>query len=83
VNGSLQANGNVKLDWSSIGGTRYRIQYANGGLSGAFVDLIRSLDLEMDSAPYGTNSTQTFIDDFSQIGSPPTNVRCYRVKLAP
>ncbi|MGZ5529373.1 MAG: Ig-like domain-containing protein, partial [Limisphaerales bacterium] len=79
-----QANGDVALTWSSIGGTRYRIQYCtsttDGGLTGSFIDIIRPIDSEMDSAPYGMPSTQTFIDPGALLGSN-TQARYYRIKV--
>jgi hypothetical protein len=80
-------NGYFKLTWSSIGGTRYRVQYldgdASGGISGTFTDVARGVDSEMDSSPYGTASTQTFTDDFTFTGAPTNGARYYRVKVMP
>lgn len=79
-------NGSVVLSWPSIGGTRYRVQYnngtTNGSFNGLFTDIPRSLNAEMDDAPYGAPSTQTFMDDFSLTGDPGTNrARYYRVRI--
>jgi hypothetical protein len=53
------------LTWSSVGGTRYRVQYsdgdANGGLPGPFTDIVRDITDEIDPSPYGTSATQSFI----------------------
>ena len=74
----LQPPANLNLSWASVGGTRYRVQYANG-ISNAFTDIIRSLNAEMDTNPYGTASTQFYIDTFV-----PTNgQRYYRVRISP
>jgi hypothetical protein len=79
-----QTNGHFVLTWPSIGGTRYRLQYGNGIASGAnLTDIVRSLGVELDASPYGSGSTQTFVDDFT-LTPPPTNgARFYRVKVVP
>jgi hypothetical protein len=80
-----QTNGNFVVSWPSIGGTRYRVQYANAGTNGfpAMIDVTRSLSLEMDAASYGIVSTQTFTDDFT-LTAPATNgARFYRIKVIP
>jgi hypothetical protein len=73
------------VTWSSVGGTRYRISYsdgdAHGGYSGQFTPIVRSVSLEIDPAPYGTGSTQSFTDDSSLTGGPPVRgSRYYRVE---
>jgi hypothetical protein len=77
--------GHVTLTWSSVGGVRYRPQYSNGSSGGSFTglfsDIIRPLNVEMDSAPYGAASTQTFVDDFTLTGAPTNNTRYYRIKI--
>ncbi|MEO5803823.1 MAG: Ig-like domain-containing protein [Verrucomicrobiota bacterium] len=85
---SRATNGHVSIVWPTVGGTRYRVQFsnsgANGTFTGAFTDIFRSLNLEMDGATYGSESTQTFVDDFTLTGNPGTNqARYYRVKLVP
>lgn len=80
------ANGQVTLVWPTVGGTRYRVQYANGngggGLDGNFIDVVRPLNVEMDPALYGTPSSQTFVDDYTQTGgAPPNGQRFYRLKV--
>jgi hypothetical protein len=65
------------LMWSSVGGTRYRVQYSSGGVASPFSDLFRSIDAEMDSSPYGSASTQSFLE------IPTNNARYYRVKVVP
>jgi hypothetical protein len=79
-------NGHVSLAWSSIGGTRYRVQFRNGtestGVLGAFTDLVRPLTNEMDPNPYGAASAQSFTDDFTLTGGSPTNhSRYYRIRV--
>jgi hypothetical protein len=79
-----QTNGHFVLTWPSIGGTRYRLQYGNGIASAAILtDIVRPLGVELDASPYGSDSTQTFVDDFT-LTPPPTNgARFYRVKVVP
>ena len=72
-------DGPFTLTWSSVGGTRYRVQYSNGdtggGVDGPFGDIVRSIDDEMDPSPYGTASTQSF-------SLPSTNTaRFYRIQV--
>lgn len=78
--------GHVTLVWPSVGGTRYRVQYSdagtNGSFNGVFNDIVRPVNLEMDSATYGAPSTQTFVDDFTLTGGGATNrARYYRIKI--
>ncbi len=74
--------GEVNLVWASVGGTRYRVQYSdgetNGGLGGPFVDIPRPLEDEMDTAPSGEESAQSFNDI-----APASGVRFYRIRLVP
>lgn len=79
-------NGHVSLSWSSVGGTRYRVQFRNGtktsGALGTFTDIVRPLTNELDLSPYGAPSTKAFTDDFSLTGgSPPGGARYYRVRI--
>ncbi len=84
---SVTNNGQCVLSWSSVGGTRYRVQFANGntgrGISpGAFTDLVRPIANEMDANPVGAPSTQSFTDDFTQTGGPPLHgARYYRIRV--
>ena len=84
---SIASNGHCVLTWSSIGGTRYRVQFANGdaggGISpGAFTDVVRPIIDEMDANPEGVPSTRSFTDDFTQTGGvPPYRARYYRVRV--
>lgn len=83
VGGEYQLGGPFNLTWSAIGGTRYRVQFADGDLSGGFSDLIRALDIEMDASSYGTTSTQAFTDNFLETGTPTNGSRHYRIKVVP
>jgi hypothetical protein len=81
-----QTNGHFAFTWSSVGGTRYRVQYssAGSGLGQPLTDLGRPLAAEMDASAYGTASTQSFTDDFTLTGGAPTNsARYYRIKVVP
>ena len=84
---SVNPNGHCVLTWSSVGGTRYRVQFANGDAGGgvpkgAFTDVVRSITSEMDASPEGAPSTQSFTDDFTQTGGlPPHGARYYRVRV--
>ena len=54
----------------------------NGNFTGTFTDLVRPLNVEMPAIPYGTTSTQSFLDDFTQTGGAPVNkARYYRIKI--
>lgn len=71
----------LEVQWSSVGGTRYRLQYADsatGGLAGPFTDIERSLTDEMDTAPYGEDSSQSWIDEL-----PGEHARYYRIRIVP
>jgi hypothetical protein len=73
--------GQVTLVWSSVGCTRYRVEYANGNLGTPFNDIFRPLAVEMDPTPYNTPSTQTFVDDFTLTAPATNSARQYRIKL--
>ena len=85
ISQSVNANGYLSFTWSSVGGTRYRVQYSdgvNGGVSGQFLDLVRSITNETDPAPAGLASTQGFTDDYTLTGGVPAQgYRFYRVKV--
>ncbi len=74
--------GDVELLWSAIGGTRYRVQYSDGdtggGPAGPFVDIFRFLYDEMNTAPYGEPSSQSFTES-----APASGARFYRIRLVP
>jgi len=80
--------GQSSCSWSTVGGTRYRVQFANsdayGALPAAFTDITRAFTNEIDASPWGTASTQSFTDDFTLTGGPPTNgARYYRIRIFP
>ncbi len=85
---SQRPNGQFACAWSTVGGTRYRVQFANGnaygGVPASFTDIVRPLTNEMDASPWGTASTQSFTDDFTLTGGPPANgARYYRIRIVP
>ncbi len=69
------------LTWSSVGGTRYRVQYSegdvNGGCASPFTDIVRDSTSEIDPGPYGTASTQTFTQTSTN------RSRYYRIRVLP
>ena len=81
------SNGHFTLSWSSVGGVRYRIQYADGDASGAingtFTDIVRSAESEIDPGVAGAATTQSFTDTFTQTGISTNHVRYYRIKIMP
>ncbi len=82
-NAQRQTNGTFQLTWSSIGGTRYRVQFADGSIANPFDDVIRLIDAEMDGSLYGSTNTQSFVDNFTQTGASTNGSRYYRVKVVP
>ena len=79
-------DGHFSLVWESIGGTRYRVSYSDGdaagGVSQGFTDLVRPVTVEMDPAPVGIPSQQSFTDDLTLTGGlPPAGARYYRVQV--
>jgi len=81
-----EANGNVTLNWPAVGGTRYRINFNNSntdaGINDNFVELTRPISEEMNPAPVGTVTNQTFTDDFTTTGVATNGARYYRVQVA-
>jgi len=76
------AGGHNIIIWNSTGGTRYRIQFADGDPQFAsFHDLARPVELEMDSHPIASSQTMTFVDDFSLTGPPAAGARYYRIRV--
>lgn len=79
---SLQAGtGYPQISWSSIGGKRYAVEYANGLMvsGGSFTP---ALTVTETNVPAGAASVETFLDDGTLTGGAPgTSSRFYRVKL--
>ncbi len=76
---AIQSQGQFILTWSTIGGTRYRVQYTGDLSNGMFTDILRPIGAEMDATTYGAPSTQSFTNTISNTNG----VRFYRVKLTP
>ena len=84
LGGQIQPNGDFVFNWSSVGGSRYRVQFLDGGtngLTGSFTDIFRSISAEMDASPYGTPGTQSYTD--STINAATNRSRHYRVRITP
>ncbi len=80
------ANGHYLITWCSVGGTRYRVQFGDGDVSGnyngSYIDIVRPAWLEIDPATVGVAATNSFVDDFSlTAGAPLHGHRYYRIKL--
>ncbi|MGZ5527920.1 MAG: autotransporter-associated beta strand repeat-containing protein, partial [Limisphaerales bacterium] len=73
---SCSADGHVTLTWSSVGGVQYRIQVASSP-DGPFTDIVRDISDEVDPAPAGQPSTQTYTDGTSS----PNSIRFYRIEV--
>jgi len=73
----------MTLDWSSVGGTRYRLEYSDGLDPVQFQPVVRTLSEEIDPAATGETSTQTFIDAYTNM--PPLTgtywIRVYRIRV--
>ena len=70
------------LRWSSVGGTRYRVEWTDDLADGVFHPVERPVAEELDPANYGIPSVLSFVDDFLDGGS--TNQagkRVYRIRV--
>jgi hypothetical protein len=77
------ASGYPAVIWKSKGGRRYRVEYRNESGSSSFIPIVRSVSLETDPAPAGTDSYQVFVDDGTLTGGVST-ARQYQVReMAP
>ena len=78
---SIQAvTGYPQISWSSVGGKKYSVEYANAltTFGGSFIP---ALTVTETNVPAGVESTETFVDDGTLTGgSPITPSRFYRVK---
>jgi hypothetical protein len=71
--------GQFVLKWQSVGGTRYRVLSADQlGVDAAFAEIPRAASDEIDHAPSGILSTQTFVDSRS---APESGTRIYLIKV--
>jgi hypothetical protein len=78
ISSTCNADGYPTLTWLSVGGTRYRILVGDG-LGQPFSEIIRDAAAEIDAAPIGQASTQSYTDT----NSSPNTVRFYRVEVIP
>lgn len=78
---SLQpGTGHPQISWSSVGGKRYAVEYADN-LAGAGASFTTAWVVTETNVPAGVASTQTFVDDGALTGGPSgTNSRFYRVQ---
>jgi hypothetical protein len=79
---SIQAGtGYPQIIWSSVGGKRYAVEYANG-LTASGTNFIQAMMVTETNVPAGEESTETFVDDYTLTGgAPAAKSRFYRVKL--
>ena len=68
------------INWNSVGGKTYAVQYANGlALSGTGFN--QALTMTETNLPLGAEGTATFVDDYTLTGGQPgVNGRYYRVR---
>jgi subtilisin-like proprotein convertase family protein len=72
--------GGYTVCWSSIGGTRYGVEFSPG-VTDTFTRIARPLQSEMDCSPKGTPTNMSFTDDFTLTPEPgPNGLRLYRVR---
>lgn len=76
----LSGTGYPQINWSSVGGKKYSVEYANS-LTDSGASFSQALMVTETNVPAGVESTETFVDDGTLTGGPPgTNSRFYRVK---
>lgn len=76
------AEGDPALRWSSVGGTRYRVEYNDDLETSPFQSVARPLADEVDPSAYGATSVLSFTDGFLGGTDEPTNVfRSYRIRV--
>jgi 1,4-alpha-glucan branching enzyme len=78
----LLSDGGPTLGWSSVGGTRYRLEYSDSLAPENFLPMVRPLAEEIAPAAYGTPATLYFRDDFTNL-PPPSGylMRVYRIRV--
>jgi hypothetical protein len=79
---SLQSGtGHAQISWTSVGGKRYAVEYADR-LIVPTTSFTQALLVTEANVPAGVEGRETFVDDYSLTGGRPgTNARFYRVKL--
>ncbi len=82
VQASIQSGTSFpRITWSSVGGKTYTVEYANS-FATAGASFTPALTVTETNVPAGVASTETFLDNYTLTGGPPsTNARYYRVKL--
>lgn len=84
LDGRWLGGGRVGLQWDSVGGTRYGLEYGSGYSparpDGNFVPLTLPLTNEVDPALPGLPGVMKFTDDGSLM-PPATNLRLYRLRV--
>ncbi|MEK7782049.1 MAG: metallophosphoesterase family protein [Verrucomicrobiota bacterium] len=84
LSATLNSSGHCTLTWAAVGGLRYRVSYRDGDPNGAFTDLVQSPVAEINLAPEGAATMQSFTDNFTLTGGIPTNgARYFRVRVVP
>ena len=84
VSAMRSSTGQNVITWTSTGGTRYRVQFLDRTAAQGwnFVDVPRSVGVEMDSHASASPNTMTFVDDFSLTAAPaPGTSRYYRIRI--
>ncbi len=83
VQASIQAGTDYpQINWSAVGGKRYTVEYANG-LTASGASFAQAVTMTETNVTAGVESTETFVDDGTLTGGTPvSNSRFYRVKLA-
>ena len=78
---SLQyGTGYPQISWSSVGGKKYSVEYANA-LTSSGANFATALTVTETNVPAGVESTETFVDDGTLTGGLPGLIsRFYRVK---
>jgi hypothetical protein len=72
--------GQCTLEWAAVGATRYRVSYRDGTPQGNYVDLELPAIQEINPAPRGVVTTQTFTDTRQLTPAPVGGARFYRVR---
>jgi 1,4-alpha-glucan branching enzyme len=81
LTGLTATAGGYTVQWNSIGGTRYGLEFSPG-VTDTFTRIVRPLLSEMDCSPKGTPTNMTFTDDFT-LTPPPDQpgLRLYRLRV--
>jgi len=81
IDSDQNPSGHTILTWNAIGGTRYRISFSSIA-PGPYIDITLPAAVEINAAPVGSATTQSFTDNFTLTGGPPPNgQRYYRLRI--